>query len=197
MSSQPKQSNLLRLTFVAAVIILAGLAIGFGPQFFKPEDGPLKPPDLSAGQSKVNTDEVVIFFSKAKGAENITEAVTRPVPSVNQQNQLEFAIQQLLIGPNNDESIHGYFSEIPKGARLLSITKTDKEITVDLSKQFTSGGGANSMAQRLTELKSTIKDIEPSKPVYVTIEGQSLELLGGEGLEITEPINKSGEGELL
>jgi len=154
-------------------------------------------PDLSAQQGEPQGQEVVIYFTKAKGADNVTEGVVRRFIQQPGTTALQFAIVQLLKGPTAQEVSEGYFSEIPQGVKLLGLNTSPKSITINLSKQFGMGGGANSMQQRLKELRGTVKSVEPAKPVYVTVEGQPLQLLGGEGLEVSEPINKSGDGDLL
>lgn len=148
-----------------------------------------------SGQFKSN--EVVVFFSKSNGSETVTEGVVRPIPEENRseisQNPLQYTITQLLIGPSEQESTQGFFSEIPKGTRLLSVANRDNTIRINLSQQFSSGGGSNSMQQRLAELTQTVLAVEKVKPVYVDIEGQELQVLGGEGVMVNEPINKQSD----
>lgn len=194
-----QRSSLPPIVWVLVItsLLFAGWWVFFANNNTPPD---VKLPDLSAGQ-QIKKEEVTLYFSKAKGPENIIEPVVRKVPADKitkpSAEWLKFAVEQLLIGPNKQESIHGYFSEIPKGARLLGVSTTSKNIIIDLSTQFTSGGGANSMSQRLKELRGTVKSLSPVKPVIITIEGKPLELLGGEGLEVTEPITEGGEGDLL
>ena len=46
------------------------------------------------------------------------------------------------------------------------------------------------MRQRLSELTGTIRSVERNIPVYVDIEGEQLEILGGEGVIVKEPVNQ-------
>ena len=144
-------------------------------------------------------EAVIVYFSKSQGNETVTEGVVRPYPGKHTHDEaLNLALQQLLKGPSDAESVQGYFSEIPKGTRLIGITRHGdgqgpgqrQGIRVNLSHQFKSGGGAHSMRQRLQELKRTIADVALPEPVYIDIEGVQLDLLGGEGLEVHEPINR-------
>jgi spore germination protein GerM len=144
-------------------------------------------------QNASSLEQVTVFFSKSRGPEVVTEGVVRAVPKEGKQQPLAFAIQELLQGPNNHESTHGFFSEIPKGTRLLGVKEQDNAILINLSRQFTYGGGSTSMQQRLAELKKTVLAVEKKKPVYVDIEGQRLQVLGGEGVMVHEPINKGQE----
>ena len=138
-------------------------------------------------------DQVTVFFSKNRGSQIVTEGVVRDIPQQPTQEPLEFALTELLQGPNTVESTQGFFSEIPKGTRLIGMSHQNNTIQINLSGQFTSGGGSNSMQQRLAELSKTILAAEKEKPVYVSIEGQELKVLGGEGVMVNEPINKGQE----
>lgn len=134
--------------------------------------------------------EVVIYFSKDAGNHSITEGVIRSIPETHDESLMSLAIEELLKGPNKDESIHGYYSEIPKGTRLLGVTEENGEIHVNLSKQFTIGGGSNSQKQRADELKRTILSLSDGAEVYIEIEGEKISALNGEGLEIPNPVEQ-------
>lgn len=181
-----KRFKLLLVTFLGVLLIGA---VGLIVQKSAESGHPLLPFQGAV----VNGDDVVIYFSKNRGSEMVTEAVIRKaVPRGNDQ-AMAYAIGELLKGPNEEESTLGFFSEIPKGTRLLGVSRKDEAIRINLSNQFTSGGGSNSMQQRLKELTQTVQGVEKNKPVYVDIEGQQLEALGGEGVEVQEPINQTAE----
>ena len=57
---------------------------------------------------------------------------------------LQAAFNSLLAGPK-DASVS---SEIPKGTKLRSLSVKKDGVYVDLSAEFTSGGGSNSMTSR-------------------------------------------------
>ena len=59
---------------------------------------------------------------------------------------------------------------------------------MNLSKEFASGGGSNSIKQRMDQVTKTVLAVEKSKPVFIDVEGKKLEILGGEGLEIPSPL---------
>jgi len=142
-----------------------------------------------AGTEQVAKNALSVYFSKAEGTDMVTVAVIRPLPA--QQNDeflLTTAISDLLKGPTPAEQTAGYFSEIPAGTHLNSVKAYPEKLVIDLSQAYTSGGGSNSMIQRYRQLAKTILAVPQKKPVYVTIEGKSLDILGGEGLVIHEPI---------
>jgi spore germination protein GerM len=134
---------------------------------------------------------VLIYFSKNKGSEIVTEPVMRDMPDPkpkNSEEMLSFAFTELLKGPTEKEKHSGFFSEIPAGTKLLSVKETQDKIYVDFSEAYSSDGGSNSMVQRLTEVVKTAVNVHQKKPVYLKVSGKQLEVLGGEGLAIHQPI---------
>lgn len=137
---------------------------------------------------KVRPAIVTIYFSKYQGSQSIVESVRRPLPPDKKTDPLAFALSELFKGPTSEEKSQGFFSEIPEGTRLLGLEKKQKTITVDLSRQFSTGGGSNSMSQRFEELKRTLHSINTKDTIRLTVEGKPLELLGGEGLEVPDAL---------
>jgi spore germination protein GerM len=99
---------------------------------------------------------------------------------------LAAAFNRLLAQPDSDE----LYSEIPPGTQLLSLTALYGDIYLDLSSEFTTGGGSSSMIGRLGQIIYTATSLNPQGNVWISIDGSPLELLGGEGLEITQPMTR-------
>lgn len=99
---------------------------------------------------------------------------------------LEAAFQGLLAG-SEDAKVS---STIPEGTKLRSLKVQNDGIHVDLSQEFTTGGGSASMSGRLAQVIYTATTLEPNANVWIEVEGKPLELLGGEGLEITQPMTR-------
>ncbi len=148
---------------------------------------PEQPITLPQDDARATT---TIYFTKSRGTQTVTEGVVRQIPKTYANSDVQYIIEALLEGPNHDESILGFFSEIPKGTRLVGVTETEKTIRINLSEQFVSGGGSNSKQQRIAELKRTINSFNTDKHVYVDINGEELEILSGEGVEVAEPVNQ-------
>ena len=140
------------------------------------------------GNNSISRDVVTVFFSKAQGNQSIVEDVVRKLPPQERNNPLEFALQELLKGPTPEEKNEGFYSEIPAGTKLLGVKQGKDSITINLSKQFTSGGGSTSMTQRLEQIKQTAYSLDSSHDVMLAVEGKPLETLGGEGLEVQESL---------
>ncbi|MDJ0599232.1 MAG: GerMN domain-containing protein [Crocosphaera sp.] len=106
--------------------------------------------------------------------------------SLTDQEVLETAVKDLLSGPQNAEND----TTIPPDTKLLSLKLDDKGVHLDLSSQFTTGGGSASMIGRLAQLLYTATSLDPNAKVWLSIDGEPLELLGGEGLMIEQPMTR-------
>ncbi len=137
----------------------------------------------------ISGQPVSVAFSQLAGENVVTVNVTRGMPEDYAPISVEYAMEELLKGPNRAESEQGLYSEIPKGTRLLGVSKADDgTVIVNLSKQFTTGGGgANSVIQRLEEVKNTLNERVGKFPVAIHVEGEVLKILGPEGLELDVP----------
>ncbi len=106
--------------------------------------------------------------------------------SLSDQEVVETAVTRLLSGPESSEND----TTIPPDTKLLSL-KLDKEgVHLNLSSEFTTGGGSASMMGRLGQLLYTATSVNPDAKVWLSIDGEPLELLGGEGLMIEQPMTR-------
>lgn len=102
---------------------------------------------------------------------------------------IESSIMLLLKGPMISESKKGIYSEIPSGVDLISVTRQGNDIIINLSSNFGNGGGSNSIENRIKQISRTVKIHEPSKNIFLYIDGKEVEYLGGEGVYIKQPLN--------
>ncbi|VXD20147.1 GerMN domain-containing protein [Planktothrix paucivesiculata] len=116
--------------------------------------------------------------------------VSQPI-KIQAQNDptvfLNIALDQLFAGASDPNQL----SEIPKGTKLLNLTTNNDDIYVDLSPDFTQGGGSASMIGRLGQIVYTSTTLNPNGKVWLSVAGKPLTVLGGEGLEIPQPITRS------
>lgn len=132
-----------------------------------------------------------VYLVEAK--DNKISLVGRPVASTkagnkNPKESLEEAFNRLLSTSTATET--GASSTIPQGTKLRSLAVKDDTVSIDLSKEFTSGGGTASMQSRLGQVIYTATSLDPKAKVYISVEGKPLTELGGEGLTIDQPMTR-------
>jgi len=103
------------------------------------------------------------------------------------QKTLEVAFQSLLSGPREGEDT----TTIPKGTKLLGLSIKNDEVHVNLSADFTSGGGSTSMLGRVGQVIYTATTLNPQAKVYIDVDGKPLDVLGGEGVELEQPLTRA------
>ena len=148
---------------------------------------PTKPgKDFSFG---VNQKEVKVYFTKSKRPEEIL-FVSVPRKISKEDSFIDGSLRELFLGPTKQEELKGIMTEIPVGTRLIKVEESEDEIVVDVSGQYVTGGGSATMQLRYLQLYKTLNHIAPDKKIFLLIDGKNLKTIGGEGLEVTQPLTK-------
>jgi hypothetical protein len=102
------------------------------------------------------------------------------------------AMTALLAGPSSEESgDRTITSAIPDGTRLLGLEIADGVASVDLSREFESGGGSTSMFVRLGQVVFTLTQFSTVQSVRFLLEGQPVSVFSGEGIALDHPQSRA------
>ena len=130
----------------------------------------------------------IYFLALDKNDNGIYKKVQREVPTG--ENKLDFAINELLKGPNIVEKTSGAYTEIPKATKLLDIKEQGNKIIIDLSSDFQYGGGTDSIYSRMMQLIKTSIENAGNKHIYLYLDGKQIKFIGGEGIMISQPLSE-------
>jgi hypothetical protein len=101
------------------------------------------------------------------------------------------AMRELLAGPDADDRAGGLDTQIPEGTELRSVSVADGTATVDLSREFESGGGSASMLMRVAQVVHTLTQFPTVERVAFRIEGEDVDAIGGEGVVVSPPVDRA------
>jgi spore germination protein GerM len=189
------------LAGLAAVILVAGSGTALwtwnahkAPSTIAPAPAPAapaNPPANPAAQLPTITEPAPT--TPAQPVEQTVE-IYWPI-TVNEANQpeqvLTAALEKLLAGTTEADVA----STIPQGTALNSVSIESDGVYIDLSAEFKSGGGSASMTGRLAQILYTATTLQPDAKVWISVAGEPLEVLGGEGLEIDQPMTRQAFAE--
>lgn len=142
----------------------------------------------------VAQQQVEVFWLKGSGVRQqlvATTATTTADIKKQPTAALKTAFDRLLSGPK-DGSVS---TTIPRGTTLRDLKVEKDGIHVNLSEDFTAGGGSTAMTGRVAQVIYTATSLDPSAKVWIEVEGEPLEVLGGEGLELEQPLTRQSLGE--
>ncbi|MBE9206627.1 GerMN domain-containing protein [Nostoc sp. LEGE 06077] len=118
----------------------------------------------------------------------VPQSVTVKAASTSEE-ALKVAFTHLFNSPQAAE----LSTTIPSGTKLLDMRVTTAGIYINLSPEFSHGGGSTSMAYRLAQVIYTATSIDSTAKVFVSVAGQPIDTdhpLGGEGLILRQPITR-------
>lgn len=181
---------------VIAAVSAAVVAVGGGAAWVASQSGntpappnttqTIKQPGQVLATPPSNEQTANIYWLKP--TEKGVDLVPQPVKiAATQPNQaLEAAFQSLLAGPTEGTES----TTIPKDTKLLGLKMDNNEVHVNLSEDFTSGGGSTSMMGRVGQVVYTATTLNPNAKVYIEVNGKQLDVLGGEGVELDQPLTR-------
>jgi spore germination protein GerM len=157
---------------------------GFDP----PTTAPIEVPDPPAPEVAANPNQSgTLYWLSTDGTTVALNPVTIEVPvNATDAGALALAFSNLMGGPNSE----GVATGIPEQTELLALSVESDGVYVNLSEDFTDGGGSASMIGRLAQVIYTATAFDPDAAVWIDVEGEPLTLLGGEGLEVRQPMTR-------
>lgn len=172
----------------AAVIAVSGGVAWFTWNTINNQSPVVENPSNPNKNNVANEHTAEIYLLKDTGKN--FELVALPVKvaaSKNKPNEfLQAAFSSLLTAKNDGDTS----SVIPSGTKVLGVKVENDAVRVDLSNEFTSGGGSASMAGRVGQVVYTASSLNQNAKVYISVNGKELDVLGGEGLELEQPLTR-------
>lgn len=150
----------------------------------KPTEIPGKKPETKQKESAE-----IYFLALDSNSNGIYKPVKREIPEGN-ENKLEYAIKELIKGPNIIEKSTGAYSEIPQTTKLLGIKESGNKVIIDFSSDFQYGGGTDSIYSRMMQLIKTAINNTKNKNIYLYLDGKQVNIIGGEGIMISQPLTE-------
>ena len=92
------------------------------------------------------------------------------------------SLEELLAGPTDTERAAGLSSAVQAGTKVRSLNLSGTTITVDLTREFETGGGSTSTIGRLAQVTFTLTQFTTVKSVVFKVEGKTVTTFGSEGL---------------
>jgi germination protein M len=103
------------------------------------------------------------------------------------------AMRALLKGPNDAEMAGrpAIYTAIPDDTTLLGLSIKDGVATVNLSKEFESGGGSASALARLAQVTYTLTQFPTVDKVLFQLDGEPVTVFGAEGVVLDHPVGRA------
>lgn len=148
-----------------------------------------KPNDEKNTENNQEKEYVNVYFLALDSDDNgIYKKVQREIPQGDEK--LDYALKELLKGPNMIEKAQGTYTEIPKTTKILSVKQTKDKVVIDLSDDFQYGGGTDSIYSRMMQLIKTAVTNTKNQKIYLYLDGKQVNFIGGEGIMITQPLTE-------
>lgn len=141
-------------------------------------------PDTSSTTLSGETIQVSVYFVLNEKM----QAIHRTIPYTKQTAAA--AVQALVAGPTPEETQLGIFTAIPDGTLLLGVNIEGPTATVDLSREYESGGGSLSMGLRLAQVVYTLTQFPSVETVQFKLDGKPITVFGGEGFLLEHPVGR-------
>lgn len=123
--------------------------------------------------------------------------VLREVPET--KGLARAALTTLLEGPRGAEleGSPAMYTAIPDGTRLLGISVDNGTATVDLSREFATGGGTYAVSARLAQVVYTLTQFSTVDRVRFELDGKPVTTFSSEGIVLDGPVDRADFRDML
>jgi spore germination protein GerM len=142
-------------------------------------------PEIVVNGSGEATTTVSLYWLNSQGDQLV--AVPTTIREKSTLPALRTALNSLIKEPPTNPNLS---SAIPRGTEIIDLKIEGSDIHINLSSAFQEGGGSTSVQGRLLQLLYTLTSIDTKARVYLSIEGKPVENLGGEGIEVKQPMTR-------
>jgi germination protein M len=151
-----------------------------------PAETPAATSDPGTGTTTVRAYFILGSFSDNAGL----APVLRDIPKTKAVGAA--AMQALIDGPNDAElgGRPAMYTAIPEGTRFLGLRIDNGTATVNLSKEFQSGGGSATVLERLAQVVYTLTQFASVQSVKFELDGVPMPAFGGDGVIRDRPVGR-------
>lgn len=131
--------------------------------------------------------DTLIYLVAADDTVFQLESVGRHSGGGSPEERARAAVAHLAGGPTPGEEERGLTTSIPAATEVEGVRFEDGILRIDLSAEFESGGGSAAMQARLYQLFYTLTQPRDVEGVVLLVEGDEVEVFGGEGIIVDSP----------
>lgn len=128
------------------------------------------------------------IYMVESGATRFTlQPVHRRLDAREPEGLARAGVSALARGPSEQERADGLTSAVPEDTEVREARFSAGRLVVDLNEAFTRGGGSASMLGRLEQVRWTLTQPNAVEELELRVDGDRLDVLGGEGLLVEQP----------
>lgn len=156
-----------------------------------PSADPSSPAVPSASPNSTTTTVRAYFFLGSFTHPAGLAPVLREIPRT--QAVATAAMQALIAGPTPSElaARPAMYTTVPDGTRLLGLSISNGIATVNLSREFETGGGSASVLGRLGQVVYTLTQFRTVQRVTFQLDGQPVTVFSSEGIVLDHAVARS------
>ena len=158
------------------------------------EEPAVQPAEAQAEQPSTRTRESKLYFIRVTDDGRIfPEQVMRSVTFTN--NPMTQTLHALIAGPTIDELNAGLLTLLPEGTRLISAAVRDGTAYLNFNEAFRFNPmGVEGLVAQLQQVVFSVTEFTTITRVQILIEGRQVTYLGGDGVYIGSPLDRSSFG---